>query len=152
VGNGQGVADLWEDTVEELNATVDTTVWFPELRMKSQYAQEITPVTGAHNSRRIDQRQPVCSVLSLCVWRSSYSPPRPSQPRASRKRRRRAEPQTSPLQACAAVPNPGLLLHRVTQVECAIGRVRLGMFNMSLCVVEPAFIAKQPCEFVMNPK
>jgi hypothetical protein len=40
-GKGRGVADLWEGTFEELNATVDTIVWFPELRTKSQYTQEI---------------------------------------------------------------------------------------------------------------
>jgi len=39
---GQGFGDLREGGFEELDATVDAMVWFPELRMKSQYAQEAT--------------------------------------------------------------------------------------------------------------
>ena len=40
----------------------------------------------------------------------------------------------------------------MTQVVCVISRMRLGVFNMSLCVVEPALIAKQRREFVMSRK
>ena len=43
------------------------------------------------------------------------------------------------------VPNHDLLLHRVTQMVWAIDRVRLGAFDVRLCIVEPAFTAKQPC-------
>ena len=46
---GQCAADLWEDTFEELDATVDAFIRFLELRMKSQYAQEIVSFTGAHD-------------------------------------------------------------------------------------------------------
>ena len=38
------------------------------------------------------------------------------------------------------------------QVVCAIGRVRLGAFDVSACVIKPAFIAKQTRQLVMNPK
>ena len=50
------------------------------------------------------------------------------------------------------VPNLGLQLYRTTQVVCVIDHVQLGVFEMSLCVAEPAFIAKQLRQFTMNPK
>ena len=51
------------------------------------------------------------------------------------------------------VPNPGLQLHRTAlQVVGAVDRVRLGLFNVSLCVVEPAFAEKQHRQGTMNPK
>ena len=50
------------------------------------------------------------------------------------------------------VPISSLLLHRITQEVYTIVRVRLGVFNVGLCIVEPAFIAKQPRQFVMDPK
>jgi len=39
-------------------AAVDAFIRFFELRTKSQYVQEITSLTGVHNSRKVDQRQP----------------------------------------------------------------------------------------------
>jgi len=50
------------------------------------------------------------------------------------------------------VPNPGMLLHHTTQGVRVISCVQLGVFNMSLCVVEPALIAKQHRQVVMRPK
>ena len=46
---GQGADDLRENEFEELNATIDAIVWFPELRTENQYTQEAVPFTGAHN-------------------------------------------------------------------------------------------------------
>ena len=38
------------------------------------------------------------------------------------------------------VQNPSLHLHRISLVACVIDRVRLGAFDVSLCVIEPAFV------------
>ena len=40
-GGEQGVADLWEDTLEELDTAVDAFIRFLELRMESEQMQEI---------------------------------------------------------------------------------------------------------------
>ena len=40
-GGEQGVADLWEDTLEELDTAVDGFIRFLELRMESEQMQEI---------------------------------------------------------------------------------------------------------------
>ena len=49
-----------EDNLEELDTVVNA--FFPELRMKSKYTQEITQFTGTHNWRPFGQRQSNCSV------------------------------------------------------------------------------------------
>ena len=41
------------------------------------------------------------------------------------------------------IPNCGLHLHRSTQEACVMGRVRLGAFNVNLCIVGPVFTTKQ---------
>jgi len=49
-------------------------------------------------------------------------------------------------------PNPSPQLHRATQFVCVVDRVRLGLFDVSVRVLEPAFIEKQVRQVVMNPK
>jgi len=50
------------------------------------------------------------------------------------------------------VQNPNLPLRRKAQEVWTVDRVRLGVFEMSVCVIEPALIAKQLRQVVMNPK
>ena len=42
------------------------------------------------------------------------------------------------------IPNPSLLMHRETQKVRVVDRVRLGMFNVRLCLLELSFVEKQP--------
>lgn len=42
-----------------------------------------------------------------------------------------------------SIPNPGVQLHRTTKVECMINRVRLGLFEVRVRVVELVFITKE---------
>ena len=50
------------------------------------------------------------------------------------------------------VPNLSLQFHRPTQLVCVVNRVRLGAIDVSLCVVEPAFVEKQPSQGMVDPK
>jgi hypothetical protein len=45
----RGVGDLQEAEFEELNAGVDTSILFPELRTGSQHLHEITQFAGTHD-------------------------------------------------------------------------------------------------------
>ena len=46
---GQGGSGLREYGFEELDATVEAAVRFPELRMEHQYPKKIASAIGAHN-------------------------------------------------------------------------------------------------------
>ena len=45
-----------------------------------------------------------------------------------------------------------LQIHRASQVVCVVDRVRLGLFNMSVCIIELAFPGKQARQGEMGPK
>ena len=99
---------MWK---REFGRADDAIVRFPELRVRSQCAQDRAISSRAHNQSLIDQRQ---RNYYLSSGGGFYIPPRPSQPQAFRKKfRPRAEPQTSPLQVCAdcTKPKPATLLH-----------------------------------------
>ena len=44
-----GISNLDEDPFEELDATANAFIQFPELRTKSQYTEEVAPLAWAHN-------------------------------------------------------------------------------------------------------
>ena len=46
---GRGASGLRKDGFEELDATVEAAVRFPELRMEHQYPKKIASAIGAHN-------------------------------------------------------------------------------------------------------
>jgi len=50
------------------------------------------------------------------------------------------------------IPKSSLQPRRASQKVCVVNRVRPGLFNMSVCVVEPAFPGKQACQEGMNPE
>lgn len=50
------------------------------------------------------------------------------------------------------IPNSSPQPHRTTQVVCAIDRVRLGAFKVSICIVEPPFKERRPPQGIINPK
>ena len=121
---------------EDLSATIDTIVWFPELIMTSQRAAMIASFIRTYNSRQIDRGQPDCPLSSGGAF---YSPPPSSQSQASHKRQRRPEPRFSPLRVCAAgtklepaTPSqgPNDMRHRARAAWCVLDepvRLRTGI-------------------------
>jgi len=57
-----------------------------------------------------------------------------------------------PFKPALLTPNPCLQLHRASQVVWAVVRKRLGVSEVSICVVEPVFVEKQSRQGVTNPK
>jgi len=50
------------------------------------------------------------------------------------------------------IPKPSLQLRRASQKVCAIARVRFGAFDVSVCVIESAFLGKHLRQGIMGPK
>jgi len=50
------------------------------------------------------------------------------------------------------IPKLSLQPGRTSQKVCIVGRVRLGLFNMGVCVVEPALVGKQDRQEEMSPE
>ena len=149
-GKGQGFTDLWKDGFEELNETFDTIVFFPELRAKSQYTQEtasgLQELTNRGRSNQgvqflfyhPEELSAVLHVrrgpkLAVNFGRAQSLGPRVFKP-------------------VLPVQNMGLQARHTTQKVYVIDRVRLGVFEVRLRVVEPPFSAKQDRQFPMNPK
>ena len=55
-----------------------------------------------------------------------------------------------PFEVVLLVPNMGLQLQHITQVVCAIDRMRLDTHDVGVCVIGPAFIANQTRQLVMS--
>ena len=49
VVKGQGAGDSWGDRSEEIDATVDAIIRFPELRKPSQYTRAVASFPGAYH-------------------------------------------------------------------------------------------------------
>lgn len=56
------------------------------------------------------------------------------------------------LKTVLVIPDPSLELHRTTQTVCAIRRVRLGAFDVNICIIESASVEKKPRQGIINPK
>jgi hypothetical protein len=109
--------------------------------------------SGAHNRQSlIDQRQPECSVSSLSSGGAFYIFHILHSPKLLINVGGAQSLRLGVFKSVLIVQNQGSQLHRKTEVVCAVDRVRRGVFDVSVCVVEPAFVAKQLRQFVMNPK
>ena len=50
------------------------------------------------------------------------------------------------------IPEPGLQLHRATQMIGVIDRVRLGAFDLNMRIIDPVFILKLYRQGALDPK
>ena len=76
-GGEQGVAGMWEDTLEELDTAVDGFIRFLELRMESEQMQEIE-IAHRDSQFKVDLLE--AARLFSIIWRSSLQS---STPRAA---------------------------------------------------------------------
>ena len=76
-GGEQGVAGMWEDTLEELDTAVDGFIRFLELRMESEQMQEIE-IVHRDSQFKVDLLE--ATRLFSIIWRSSLQS---STPRAA---------------------------------------------------------------------